>query len=184
MTIPAFTAAGVLPPFVGDGGAQQSRSPYPVTQSDVVRRFGTSSARCNILAGWLDHRAALHGLGFKMGFQWIDGSFCEELQREPNDVDLVTFYELPPSIDLNKVVNANKTVFFPDQTKAQFQCDVYFVRLEATNFARIDLVHYWFGLFSHRKSDLAWKGILQVPLAPTDDAKAKVELKAARGRLP
>lgn len=90
--IPAFCAAGVIPPFVGDPASLRPRSPYAVSVRDVVERFATSTKRCDILRGWLDHRAAVHSLGIVDGFQWLDGSFCERLiHREPNDIDLVTF---------------------------------------------------------------------------------------------
>lgn len=77
--IPAFSAAGVLPPFVGEPAARAQRSPYEANVSDVVRRFATSAKRCDILRGWLSHRGRLHALGFVDGFQWLDGSFCEQL---------------------------------------------------------------------------------------------------------
>ena len=43
---------------------------------------------------------------------------------------------------------------------------------------------YWYSLFSHRRDDLTWKGILQVPLAPTNDADAINALTLATTTLP
>ena len=43
---------------------------------------------------------------------------------------------------------------------------------------------YWYSLFSHRRHDLAWKGILQVPLTPMDDADANDALIQAASVLP
>jgi hypothetical protein len=99
--IPAFSAAGVIPPFVGDPAATGQRSPYRVSAVEVIGTFATSARRCDILQGWLKHRAALHSLGIVDGFQWLDGSFCEQLSsREPNDIDLVTFFSCSPNTDV------------------------------------------------------------------------------------
>jgi hypothetical protein len=54
----------------------------------------------------------------------------------------------------------------------QYLCDAYFVELHDGMFAEPAVVSYWYSLFSHRRDDLTWKGILQVPLAPTNDADA------------
>jgi hypothetical protein len=67
--IPAFSAAGVIPPFVGDPASLGPRSLYAVSVRDVVERFATSPKRCDILRGWLGHRAAVHSLGLVDGFQ-------------------------------------------------------------------------------------------------------------------
>jgi len=45
-------------------------------------------------------------------------------------------------------------------------------------------VSYWYSPFSHRRDDLTWKGILQVPLAPTNDADAINALTLATTTLP
>ena len=42
---------------------------------------------------------------------------------------------------------------------------------------------YWYSLFSHRRDDLTWKGILQVPLDPTSDAEATNALALATTTL-
>lgn len=171
--IPAFSAAGVLPPFVGDAAARGWRSPYDVGVVDVVERFATSVRRCEILHGWLRYRDRLHALGFIDGFQWLDGSFCEHLAaREPNDVDLVTFYSKPPNVDLASLAANHPELVFPKRAKPRYLCDVYFVELHAGGYADPELVTYWYSLFSHRRADLTWKGILQVPLAPAHDADA------------
>jgi hypothetical protein len=187
VTIPAFTAAGVLPPFTKTPHSVTSRSPYVVGLPSVIERFGISKARCDILEGWLRHRAELHKLRLTVGYQWIDGSFCEQLTREPGDIDTVTFFQLPAGMDLvafnNNLVLANPNVFRPSETKKLFHCDAYFLQLQTADAAKVEMVNYWFGLFSHRRADLTWKGILQVGLAPTEDAGAALALAAARKRL-
>lgn len=181
--IPAFSAAGVIPPFMGDPAALGHRSPYAAGVREVVERFATSPKRCEILRGWLGHREALHSLGLVDGFQWLDGSFCERRGRDPNDIDLVTFVVGPTGVDLRRLTAANREVFSPRLTKMRYLCDAYFVQLHDAGFAEPGVVIYWYSLFSHRRDDLAWKGILQVPLAPTDDADAINALTLASAAL-
>jgi len=185
--IPAFSATGVLPPFFGDP-ASAHRSPYAAGIHEVVRRFATSARRCDILRGWLQHRADLHALGFVDGFQWVDGSFCERLDtREPNDVDLVTFFVKPMHADLKALLANHRYLFDPTLTKSRYLCDVYFQELQELHgrrFADPRRVSYWYSLFSHRRDDFAWKGILEVSLAATHDPDAMNLLTAAPPPLP
>jgi len=98
MPIPAWNAFGVLPPAQG-GLTSAGRSPYTVSLTDLVLHYGTSTERCAIIAGFLRYRAALHAAGLVAGFQWVNGSFVENVEeqegRPPNDIDVVTFYHLP-----------------------------------------------------------------------------------------
>ena len=66
--IPAFTAAGVLPPFVADPADIRQRSPYATRLRDIILRFATSARRCEILQGWLAHRTAPIRSGSSMAF--------------------------------------------------------------------------------------------------------------------
>ena len=98
--IPTWTIAGVLPPIrPGQLGHSPDRSPYCVSLREVVEEFASSPKRIAILKELLDYRAALHQLGLISGFQWLDGSFMEDVEtqesRSPNDVDVVTYFSLP-----------------------------------------------------------------------------------------
>ena len=78
--IPAWTAEGVLPPLDEANPLSPSRAPYPVSLADLVARFATSPQRCEVLAGFMAYRAALHANGYLAGFQWLDGSFMEDVE--------------------------------------------------------------------------------------------------------
>lgn len=71
-------------------------SPYPCTTLDLCQRLGTTPERRAILGKFLDFRERLHGEGLTNGFQWLDGSFLEDVEtrenRPPKDLDLVTVY--------------------------------------------------------------------------------------------
>jgi Family of unknown function (DUF6932) len=107
MAIPPFNLDGVLPPFVGPhgpGGDPQDMSPCGANPVEVVTRFATTVQRCEILKGWLGHRDALNRLGLSSGFQWLDGSFVEA--KQPNDLDVVTFFRRPTSASSQAAIAA------------------------------------------------------------------------------
>lgn len=99
VSIPAWNTLGVLPPNDPLNPTSSERSPYSVSLLDVVMRFGTTTERRRVLRGFLDYRATLHGLGLHDGFQWLDGSFTEQVEllerRAPRDIDVVTFMNVP-----------------------------------------------------------------------------------------
>ncbi len=173
--IPPQQANGVLPPFVGSdpiNGASQS--PYNASPEEFTARFATSPQRVAIAQGWLAHRAALYQLGFAGGFQWLAGSYCEVMSREPNDIDVVTFYPAAPGVNFQNLVANHPAVFHPRQAKLSFKCDAYFIGI-ANGCALVDLVRYWYSLFAHRR-DGTWKGMLQIGLDPVADAAAAATL--------
>lgn len=97
--LPHWSNAGVLPPVRPNHlGYSPDRSPYAVSLLTLVERFSTTPERIKILQGFLQFRAFLHELGVTSGFQWLDGSFMEQVEllesRSPNDIDVVTFFEL------------------------------------------------------------------------------------------
>jgi hypothetical protein len=61
-----------------------------------VRPLGTTPARLTILDGFLQFRQRLRAAGLAVGFQWLNGSFLQDVERfegrDPGDLDVVTFY--------------------------------------------------------------------------------------------
>src|SRR5262245_49215124 len=99
MPIPPFDGIlNVLPPHLGAPGMVLDLSPYRCTVAEVCDRFAISPARKRILDGLLKLRAELFALGIE-GFQWLDGSFVEDIEaqegRDPGDMDVVTFVANP-----------------------------------------------------------------------------------------
>jgi hypothetical protein len=183
--IPPFSINGVLPPYVGasgPGGPAQDMSPYVVTALEVVSTLGRTDPRKRILRGWLNHRQALRTLGFNRGFQWLDGSFVED--KDPNDIDVVTFIFRPATIpnlpSLRALMQAHGQVFIPAQAKAAYMVDAYFIDLDGPPESIVDGTRYFLGLFSHRRNDEIWKGILQIRMEDVaDDAAALAALGMA-----
>lgn len=181
MPIPALEPSGILPPYLGDVTQGANMSPYATSLVEVAQRFCATDPRKEIFRGLLDHRQRLNAIGFTDGIQWLSGSFLEDIEtienRTPKDVDVVTFFHVPPAITtqaaLNALVTANLPLFDHGQVKTTFKVDVQFVSLDNPPSLIVDSTRFWFGLFSHRRNGL-WKGLLQIPLAvgPDDTAAA------------
>lgn len=185
MPIPAFTIDDVLPPYVGPdgpGGAAEDMSPYVATALEVVTTLASSPERRQILRGWLNHRADLRAIGFERGFQWLDGSFVEN--KQPRDLDVVSFLYRPQGIrdpqQLLMLMRANGHLFVRNLVKDQYGLDAFPVDLDGSAEALVSSARYFLGLFSHRRGDDLWKGMLQVRLEDVaDDAAALVRLGPA-----
>jgi hypothetical protein len=174
--IPAFNQSGVLPPFLpGDSPANPAAvSPYETTMVEVVQRYGTSQVRREQLQGFLQMRQALRDLGVTDAFQWVDGSFSEDIEategRDPGDIDVVTFGSLPEHLSgVEDAISLHPQVFNPEVSKQQFKCDAYFVDMSLPAVAVHFHTCYWLSLFSHRRVSNLWKGMLLVPLGSDDD---------------
>ena len=173
--------AGVIPPIrPGEPGYSLDRSPYEVTLQSVIDRFAISPQRASILDGLIRYRAALHAVGAIDGFQWLDGSFLEHIEdiegRPPNDIDVVTFFQLPSGVDQATFFHTIQPLIDPDQTKPIYFVDAYGQVLgQVMTGSKVRQVAYWYSLWSHRR-DNTWKGYVQISLEPTEDASCALTL--------
>lgn len=180
VAIPNWNLQGVLPPINPMSPTSVDRSPYSVTLTDLVLHFGSSAPRHSILSGLLAFRSALHSSGLTQGFQWVDGSFLENIEmienRDPADVDVVTFFHLPAGQSQQGLFNAHPRLFNRTDTKADHHVDAFFVQLNGgVPEPLVGQSTYWYSLWSHRRNG-QWKGYLQIDLSPTDDAIAETNL--------
>jgi hypothetical protein len=175
--IPPWSAGGVLPPVDANDPTSADRSPYTVSIADVALRFGTSIERRRILAGLLKFRADLHTVGLTRGFQWLNGSFLEDVElletRPPGDVDVVTFIEKPEAFTIPA---ERRQLFDHDSVKEHFSVDHYFFELDLPPQQLVSISAYWYSVWSHRRTSL-WKGYLQIDLDPADDDSAAANLQ-------
>jgi len=177
--IPAWTADGVLPPIGGIATARD-RSPYRVSLTDYLLRFGGTPDRCAILKGLLDYRARLHNAGLIRGFQWLDGSFLENVEvtenRSPNDIDLVSFYYCPPGISQAALLATHPWLVDRHALKTQHRVDAYVLDLGNNDPETLTRQSaYWYSMWSHRRNRV-WKGFVEIDLAPADDAAGAATL--------
>ncbi|ENC6422503.1 TPA: hypothetical protein RQN06_002863 [Aeromonas veronii] len=98
----------MLPPLIGACPTKPAnQAPYKVSLEAFVEHFATSKERKEILIGFIKYRYELKLLAIENGFQWLDGSFVENVEktrgRAPNDIDLVTFAHRPVGFTLEKI---------------------------------------------------------------------------------
>ena len=178
--IPTFDHNLVLPPHLGDPTDLRQLSPYPCTTVDLCQRFGTTPERREILGKFLDFRARLNSEGVTTGYQWLDGSFLEDVEtregRAPRDLDVVTVFW---GYDLSFQINLGKQ--FPEfaspvLSKTTFRLDHYPLDAGFSPEMTLEQTRYWILLFSHNRLAV-WKGMLKINLnTPVEDAAARQEL--------
>ncbi|MBK1735978.1 hypothetical protein CKO15_11965 [Halorhodospira abdelmalekii] len=180
VSIPDWTAEGALPPLDAHNPTSTTRSPYQASLIDLVQRFGTSQERIRILDGLLRYRQGLHDVGLTRGFQWLDGSYLEDIEalemRPPNDIDVVSFIEFPDAANQKEILGQFNDVvgMHPDARaaiKEHYHVDAYFVPMNVIPPDRlVERSSYWYSIWSHRR-DETWKGFVQVSLFPDPSAR-------------
>ncbi len=181
--IPDWNEWGILPPIrEGQDPVDPDRSPYSCTMQELVAQYGISPERRAILRGLLQFRELFYQADIITGFQWLDGSFAENIRlledREPNDIDVVTFFDLPEGADdQGSFVKDHPSLFDHDALKQQFLVDSYPYFLgEASTDYGVQQIAYWYSMWSHRREDdngaHLWKGFLVVALSQIDDEEA------------
>lgn len=183
--IPTLNQSGVLPPFIPGSLPSDinSMAPYKATLLDIAERFTSSLDRKDIFSGLVSYRAELRRAGITSGFQWIDGSFVEDVEttrgRSPQDVDIITFADRPfeylDNQNWQSFVNSRLDLFLPDISKERYRCDAYFVDMSLPPVFLVNQTKYWFGLFSHQRETYLWKGMLEVPLSDDQDVISFLE---------
>ena len=182
-TIPEWESSAVIPAIDFDHPTSRDRSPYKASTVGIVKRFGHTSTRRCLLKGLLDFRMELHRAGLVRGFQWLNGSFAENVEVEkgedPCDIDLVTLYFLPEGFTQSSLLSKYPDLFNRREARVNYGLDTYFVTLNQVRPEEvITRSTYWYSLFSHRREDYAWKGYVQIDLAADRDTEARKELKA------
>jgi hypothetical protein len=172
--IPDWNISAVLPPVrPGAAGHSPDRSPYKASFSEVVEKFATSAPRIEILRGLLNYRIELRNRGVSSGFQWLDGSFMEHkevlLSEPPKDVDVVTFFHLPPGTDEATFSRTNLDLFQIANTKLIYHVDAYGCVLGVSmGESHVNTISYWYSMWSHRRNGL-WKGFVQMDISKDED---------------
>ena len=167
--IPNWNMSGVIPPIrPGVAGSHPDRSPYQVSLYDFFDRFAITVDRISILEGLLRYRADWRAAGVTRGFQWLDGSFSENVEdleeRSPNDIDVVTFFYLPEGHDQESFFPLILHLIDTDSCKGRYSVDGYPSQLGGVlDEASVTSTAYWYSMWSHRRTGL-WKGFVQVDI--------------------
>lgn len=175
-SIPDFDHNLVIPPHLGNPTVFNDLSPYRCSSIELCEKFATSPKRIEILNGFLSFRKELFNHGLLNGFQWLDGSFLEDIEtrehRSPNDLDIVTIY-----FGYDRHFQDSLFTAFPEFANSQLSKQNYYIDhypFDAGYSAKItvDYSRYWVQLFSHNR-DAVWKGMLQIALnTPNEDLQA------------
>lgn len=172
--IPNWTMSGIIPPIrPGVPGYHTDRAPYHALLEEFIERFAISADRAVILQGLLNYRAALYNIGVVEGFQWLNGSFLENVEdtenRSPRDIDVVTFYRMPQGYTQASLMPLIMPLVDTTASKASYCVDGYTFELDRP-LSKFDVrqTAYWYSMWSHRRDGI-WKGFVQVDLDPATD---------------
>lgn len=169
---------GVIPPIAeNESGGSFNRSPYQIGIVKLIELFCFNQKRCSILHGFLRYRKKMYDMGYVDGFQWIDGSFCENCEvlrdRTPNDIDVVTFFNPESRTDNLPFDDSFFTRENMPNIKSQYFVDAYFMNIGLpADFYYTKMVAYWYSMWSHQTDTSLWKGFLCVNLSPQEDVLA------------
>ncbi|MBV6878633.1 hypothetical protein NG800_001970 [Epilithonimonas ginsengisoli] len=167
--IPNFDHNNVTPPHIGNPTDRSQLSPYLSNSLEFVQQFATSPQRIEILEGLLKFRKKLNEVGIIEGFQWLDGSFTENIEiseeRAPRDLDIVTLFN--PNILAPEQIDEiqNNFIDFSDfnTSKINYKLDHYPFNYAMNPLFTIEYTRYWIQLFSHNRLGI-WKGIIRLEL--------------------
>ena len=176
MLIPQWSHQGIIPPIDENDPTAFERAPYLTNVEQVVERFSTTIERCEILHGFLSHRAEMHRIGIVSGFQWLNGSFMEHVEllegRAPNDMDVVTFADIRSEVEAALTPDDLKVLTGNEWIKHTYKVDFYLIPLSEPAEFLVEMSAYWYSMWSHRRSQ-QWKGFLSVRLEPDHDDNAR-----------
>jgi hypothetical protein len=181
--IPNFDHNCVLPPHLGDPVDSRQLSPYPCTTVDLCQKFGTTAERRSILGRLLDFRERLRVEGLTNGFQWLDGSFLENVEversRPPKDLDVVTVYWGYDRTFQIGLFARFREFSSPRLSKSAYSLDHYNFDAGFDPIVTLEQTRYWILLFSHNRQGV-WKGMLRIELnTPAEDALARQQFAVA-----
>ena len=176
--IPQINESGVLPPFLPNclPTMRNAVAPYQATLEEFIVKYATTNARKNLLKGYLEYRRDLKDKGISVGFQWIDGSFTENVEvlrkRPPSDIDIITFFLRPEEYIENdkweQYVKDNMQLFNQNYLKTSYHCHSFYVDMNIHPIFVVKNVTYLYGLFSHQRETFIWKGMLELDLAESE----------------
>lgn len=172
-SIPDFNYNNVLPPHLGNPTDTSKISPYKTDIMEFCKKFATSSERIKILKGFIYFRLEACKKNIVNGFQWIDGSFTENIEasekRAPHDIDVVSFIsQISPQLEQDIIIKI-PAFASPSLSKSQYHVDHYLVIFDQNPLMTVQMTKYWIQLFSHNRAGV-WKGMIELPLYNTLDS--------------
>ena len=139
----------------------------------------------------ISYRQIITSAGYTRGIQFIDGSFVENVEshsgRSPADIDVFSilnapqrYIENPRDWPTTGLPFWQAEIVDRERNKQRFALDTYGLLFEELPpLGLIQGTIYWYGLFSHQRGTLAWKGFAALQLDPMDDQSALAALGSA-----
>lgn len=172
---------GHISPIDLNNPTDTNRSPYKMDLLEFYNTFSYSDNRKIILNHFILYRKYLHKLHIKKGFQWINGSFLELIEkkenRSPNDIDVVTFFEIDKRV--TDILNNKEMIndLISPRSKEIYLTDGYLIDISKIEKKKlIELSIYWYGVWSHTRENY-WKGFIEIDLDSSEDDKLQEYLK-------
>lgn len=183
--IPPWNERGLLPPVrPGQNLLGEYRSPYSVGLREFRDKFSTSVHRQKLLQGLLNLRRDLKAAGIAKGFQWINGSFTEEVERTemrpPNDIDVVTFFPFGNEEHQRRLFPKIEDLVDSSLSMQKYGIEHYVENLDSDIDELIGRCLYWYSVWSHRpeprdsasSGTIFWKGFVRLDLQDDEDEAA------------
>lgn len=188
--IPEFIKSGVLPPYIFDSEDEDLNgklSPYTCSSLKLCKRFGTTENRINILKKLLLFRKKMHKENIRIGFQWLYGSFVENIEvsqkREPKDLDIITFYRGFSESGIQELKKTFPEYLSPKSSLKKYNLDHSAFIMDISPEFTVELLMNSMQLCTHtRKGE--WKGILRLEInTPEEDETALNYLENVKNQL-
>ncbi len=169
--IPVPKPSGCLPAFLHTpAGNSNQRAPWLATPQEVVACFGSSKPRLRLIRNWLQHCLDIYNVAPVEGWQWLAGSFVEDdacRGRPPADIDVVLFYTIPNNKQASDDLSNRNDLLDRNEVKQKYDLDLFVLEGPSQLAFVVEFSCYYFGLFSHRRNTMEWKGFLKVALDHT-----------------
>lgn len=181
-----------------DDFASAIRAPFVTTTLELCTRFGFVVANCTairpkLLRDLIALRRLLRDAG-AVGLQWIGGSFiedCERLrQRSPADIDVfsLVFRQADTTQERwDQIVEAVAAIDDSGRHRADYSgVHRYFLDLDRVLYGDVDIITYYFSLFSHSRDHNIQKGfcVIEITSDASEDDDALDWLNTTFGTQP
>ena len=171
--LPEWDFNGLLPVADPKDRRQEICSPYPISLDELVDRFGITLMRRKLLLNLFDYRKALYDAGVSGGFQWINGSFVENVEnrrgRGPADIDIFTVYAVPHVLKTENLEKNFPHLFNREQVRDRYLVDslgAWPVDIQPNTFLVKKFLELY-NIFSYTRKGVK-KGFVQIPLCKYD----------------
>ena len=172
---------GLLPINYINNLGEEVYSPFSMTLPQFFEGFGGSPERVTLIKSLLVYRERLRAAGISSWVHWVNGSFVENAlvtrQREPDDMDLVTIYEIPNSFPPDEFKAAHPEIFDELTIEKNMRLDSYSVPYNGDSIRDVLIaLDFWRDFWSRTKEGQP-KGFILLGCDQAEDLECESLLK-------